>query len=274
MKEWFNKTKHNLLNYIKTVFTFIKKYLIIIFNFVRKYLVIVYNFIKKYLVISYNFVKKYLITAYIFIKKYLVISFNFVIKYSVISFKYFKKHYIKIGFYVLAFILFVNAIFMSLHLINRNYDYRVLNKLYIDAILPDQDINNAMKTGIVKIEEINYDEINPGDNVVFCCDYGLDNNWVQEVVAVDRHQKILRTSYDGIVTTNVTEDEAYGLYLKEANFFGTFYYTSSFPRGYVLLMISQMVLLYTYYHVLIKGSLKGTFEKSKKVESVEENENS
>jgi len=212
-------------------------------------------------------------TVFNYVKKYSIISYKFAKKYLVVGFIFFKKHYLKIGFYFLAFIFFINAIFMSLHLMNRNYDYKILNKLYIEAILPDQDLTGKMFTGIVKIEEIDYDEITIDDKVVFCCDYGLDENWVQDIVDIDREEKQLETTYDGLVTTDVFEEEVYCVFIKEANFFGTMYYTSSFVRGYVLLMTSQILFIYFYHYVFIKKRL-ADLKKSKTTESEENNENS
>lgn len=178
------------------------------------------------------------------------------------SFRFIRKHYIKIGFYTVAFVFFINAIIMTLHLMNRDYGYRVLNRLYIEAILPDQDLTGRMYTGIARIEKVNYAIINVNDSIVFCCDFGLEENWIQRVVNIDRENKLLEVTYDGVVTTIASEDEVYGLFLNEANIFGTLYYTASFVRGYILLMASQILFLYIYHYTFIQKRSEEVNSKS------------
>ncbi len=176
--------------------------------------------------------------------------------------KFFKKHYIKIGFFTIAFIFFINAILMTLHFINRDYGYRVLNRLYIDAIMPEQDLTGTMYTGIARIEEVDYELIAVNDSIVFCCDFGLEENWIQRVVNIDRENKLLEVTYDGVITTIASEDEVYGLFLNEANIFGTLYYTASFVRGYILLMASQILFLYIYHYTFIQKRSEEVNSKS------------
>ncbi|QWC00171.1 hypothetical protein KHQ88_00990 [Mycoplasmatota bacterium] len=194
-------------------------------------------------------------------------------RFILFCYHYFKKHYVKIGFYFLAFILFINAIFMTVYLINRNYDYKIVDTLYIEAILPNQDINSTLKTGIVKIKKIDYDRISTDDQVVMCCAYGLDEFWVQDVVSVNKDDKVIQTSYDDFTFTLVNEDDAYGVYIEEANIFVTMYYTSSFIRGYALWMVSEILFIYIYHFVFIQKRLKGVLKKNTPIESAEEDEN-
>ncbi|MDA3931578.1 MAG: hypothetical protein PF513_02440 [Tenericutes bacterium] len=227
---------------------------------------------KEWLKRAYKDVLKALIIAKDNVIKALKIAYIYVIKASKIVWNYFTKHYVKIGFYFLAFIFILNAIFMTVFLINRNYGYRIVNNLYAEAILPDQDLNNTLKTGIVKVEEIDYEEINVGDKIVFCCDMGADSYWVQEVVEVNRVNKLLQTTYDGETAANVSEDEIYGVYVTEANFFGTLFYTAMFPRGYIMLILSEIFFVYIYHYVFIQKKLNEILKKSKITESDISNE--
>jgi len=181
------------------------------------------------------------------------------------AWNYVKKHIVLIGFYLLAALLLLNAVFMTLHFINRHYDYRVLNNLYIEAILPDQDITGRMSTGIVKIKELNIDKLGLNDKVVICCDYGIDEHWVEDVISVDVDNDAIGVTYDGVVATSVSSDEIFGVYLTDANFLGTIYYTSTFIRGYILLLVSQGIILYLYHRLFVIRVLEGIIKtKSKK----------
>lgn len=193
--------------------------------------------------------------------------------FGLASFKFIRKHYIKIGFFTIAFVFFFNAILMTLHFINRDYGYRILDQLYVETIMPDQDLTGKMSTGIARIEKVDYELIAINDSIVFCCDYGLDENWVQRVVNIDKENKLLEVTYDGVVTTIASEEQVYGLYLNEANFFGTLYYTSTFLRGYILLMVSQLLFLYIYHYAFIQKRLIKE-EKISIKESEKQNEKS
>jgi len=188
------------------------------------------------------------------------------------GFGYVKEHYVKIGFYLLAFMFFINAIFMTLFLLNRKYDYIILDQLYIEAVLPGQDIDDTLYTGIVKIEEIDYDAIDGGDRVVFCCAYGIDENWVQDVVTINKEEKRLTTTYDGVVTSNITEGDVHGVFIEEANFIGTFYYTAMFPRGYFLLILSQTFFIYLYHYLFIQRRFEVFRKETQQTESDDEHE--
>ncbi|MGS0971624.1 MAG: hypothetical protein ACVCEJ_00025 [Candidatus Izemoplasmataceae bacterium] len=176
---------------------------------------------------------------------------------------YVKKHTVLVGFYLLAFVFFINAVVMSLHFINREYDYKKLNRLYIEAVLPGQDIvgTGRASTGIVKIKELNIDKLTTDDQVVICCDFGIDENWVEEVVSIDTENDLLETTYDGIVLVEVNSEDIYGVYIKEANFFGTIYYTSTFLRGYILLMVTQAIILFLFHRLFVRKVLEGLLKK-------------
>jgi hypothetical protein len=173
------------------------------------------------------------------------------------TWNYGKTHTVLVGFYLLTFVFFINSVFMTLHYINRNYDYHLLNRLYIEAVLPDQDITGRLSTGIVKIKELNINKLELGDQVVICCDYGIDEHWVEDVVSIDVDNDSVGLTYDGVVSVDVSSEEIFGVYLNNANFFETIYYTSTFMRGYILLIVSQGIVLYLYQRLFVKKVLDG-----------------
>jgi hypothetical protein len=179
------------------------------------------------------------------------------------AWNYVKTHTVLVGFYLLAFIFLINSVFMTLHYINRNYDYRILNNLYIEAVLPDQDITGRLSTGIVKIKELNIDKLDLDDRVVICCDFGIDERWVEDVVSIDVDNDNVEVTYDGVVSVDVNSDEIFGVYLNNANFFGTIYYTSTFLRGYILLIVSQAIVLYLYQRLFVTKVLDGVIKPKK-----------
>jgi len=184
---------------------------------------------------------------------------------------YTKKETVLVGFYLLAALFFINSIFMTLHFINRDYQFKILNNLYIEAVLPGQDIGatGRVSTGIVKIKEVKLEELELDDQIVICCDFGIDENWVEDVVGIDEENEIIESTYDGVLVVDSSVDSVYGMYVKEANFFGTIYYTSSFLRGYLFLLLSQGILLFLYHHIFVRKVLHA-FKELKKNEGSED----
>lgn len=180
---------------------------------------------------------------------------------------YTKKETVLVGFYLLAVLFFINSVFMTLHYINRNYQFTILNSLYIEAVLPGQDIGETGRasTGIVKIQEVDLSNLAIGDQIVVCCDFGTSENWVEEVIGMDEENRTVESSYDGVLILESSIESVYGGYIKQANFFGTIYYTSSFLRGYLFLLLSQGIVLYLYHHIFVRKvlhALKGLKKKA------------
>ena len=180
-----------------------------------------------------------------------------ILKIATNAWNYTKTNTVLVGFYLLAFVFFINSIFMTLHYINRNYDYKLLNNLYIEAVLPDQDIGTTGRasTGIVKIQEVQLDSLELGDQIVVCCDFGTNENWVEEVVAIDSEDQLIESTYDGVLVLETEVDEVFGVFQNQANFFGTIYYTSSFLRGYIFLLLSEVIVLFLYHNLFVRRVL-------------------
>jgi hypothetical protein len=176
---------------------------------------------------------------------------------------YVKKHTVLVGFYLLAFVFFINSIFMTLHYINRNYDYKLLNNLYIEAVLPGQDIGTTGRasTGIVKIQEVQLDNLELGDQIVVCCDFNSQENWVEEVVSIDEENQLIESTYDGILVLETDVEDVFGVFQNQANFLGTVYYTSTFLRGYILLMLTEGILLFLYQRLFVRKVLDGLLKR-------------
>lgn len=122
-----------------------------------------------------------------------------------------------------------------------------------------------MKTGIVRIENYDIETLNVGTKVVMCCDYQITIPWVEEVVNINDESKEMVTTYDQVTSITVDQDQVYGIYIKEANWLETLYYTASFLTGYLLLIACHLFVLIVYYLMLIKKSFKGLVETKQSV---------
>ena len=110
-----------------------------------------------------------------------------------------KESYVWIGFFLFTFVLLANVIIMTFYLINSDYEYRILDNAYVEAILPGQAINQKLQLGIVKIEEVNLKEIRAGDQVIVRNDFQIDEYGVEVVTEVDAVTKEVKVTYDQII---------------------------------------------------------------------------
>ncbi len=167
-------------------------------------------------------------------------------------FKYLKRqHYSVTIFYILIALTMVNITIMTLHLLDPEYQYPILNHSYIGAIYPDQDINGTMYTDIVRIHEFSEQTIEVDDFVVVYNDFNIPEYWVEKVINVDYNAKQIELTYDNVSSITVNYSSIVGVYDHNANIFGTLYYTAKFTRGFILLVISHMLILAAYYFAWI-----------------------
>ncbi|MFU8793380.1 MAG: hypothetical protein ACNA7K_05070 [Acholeplasmataceae bacterium] len=158
-----------------------------------------------------------------------------------------------VGFFVIIAIALINTVYMTARFIDNDYQYNLFRYANIEAVMPNQDITEPLRVGIVLIREIDFNQLDIGDQVVVCCDYDLnDTNWVETVVSINHETQTLFTTYDGLFSLSTPFDDVYGRFVDESGFFGTLYYSATFVRGYALISLSQLLIIYGYFYVVIK----------------------
>jgi len=162
-----------------------------------------------------------------------------------------KHEYILYVLYLLIVASLINIGIMTLHLLDDDYSFSILNHSYIDAIYPDQDINDVMYTDIVRIIEFDENTIEVGDKVVVYNDFNIPENWVESVVELHPETNQIEITYDDVTTITTRYDNIIGEYEHNASVFGTIYYTSKFTNGYVLLVLSHLFVIAAYYIGLV-----------------------
>ena len=167
------------------------------------------------------------------------------------QFRHDKISYVWIGFFVLGIFLLANVFIMFLHLADNDYEFNILNKHYVGAILPDQDINQDLKVGVVRIEELDINELKIGEQVVISGDFSLDENWVETVISADLDSSLVEATYDEVVFNQFDESDVIGVYISNADFMGSIYYTASFLKGFIFLTVSHIIILIFYWYVII-----------------------
>ena len=162
-----------------------------------------------------------------------------------------KRRIIKYGFIFLIVLFMVNIGFMSLHRFDPDYKYQILNHSYINAITPDQNVNQTMYLDIVRVTEFQPTDIQIGDYIVIYDDFGLSEYFVEQVTAVDMDNQTVSTTYDQTTVISNRFVDVIGKYETEANLLGTIYYASKFETGYLFLILGHFILLAMYYLTFI-----------------------
>ena len=165
--------------------------------------------------------------------------------------KYDKRTYIWTGFFVFGFILVLNIVIMTLFLIDSKFEYKILDEVYVDAVQPGQELNDKLTLGIVKIKEVNFQNLEIGDKIVVWGDFSLDVYWIETVVSVDDVSLDVDATYDNLLSTNFIDSDIIGIYIEDANFLGSVYYSASFFQGYIFLSISHLLILFGYYYIFL-----------------------
>jgi hypothetical protein len=155
---------------------------------------------------------------------------------------------VKKGLTIMVFLgLFINLIYITLIYFDRNYEFNILNKTYIAAVYPGQDINDVLSTNILVIEEPKVDHLTNQSQIITFGNYNTTEYWVHDVVNINQEQELVSFTYDGLVSSVLDIDDITGEYVKEANLFGSVYFAATFYRGYILLIIAHMFIFSIYY---------------------------
>ena len=158
-----------------------------------------------------------------------------------------KRKIVKFFFLILIGLFMINIGIMTLHRKDSNYQYKILEYSYINAITPDQNVNRTMYLDIIQIHKFNSDDIQVGDYIVIYSDFGLNEYFTEKVTRVNNDDQTITTTYDNETAITNKYTDIVGVYEKEANLFGTIYYASKFNTGYVLLILSHIIVLAIYY---------------------------
>jgi len=164
----------------------------------------------------------------------------------------------QIGFLALFTIVLINLVIMTIYYYDADYEYRLMSHSYIEAVLPNQAASQTLQTGIVRVIDVDPDVIVPGERVIIYDSDSkllpLENNrfpLVATVVSVDLATQTVQVSYDNIFVQRASVSDLLGSYVHQASFVGTYYYTSMFTFGYIMLATGHVILLGGYYFVFI-----------------------
>lgn len=159
----------------------------------------------------------------------------------------FKRTLFQYGFYLILLLFTVNIGFMTLHRLDTNYRYELLPFSYINAVTPDQNVNQTMFLGIVRIKTFDPASVHPGDDIIIYSDFGLNEYFVEEIISINNDNQTVTTTYDQVTSVTSEFSDIPGVYVGNANLVGSIYYASKFNTGYVFLVLGHVILLAMYY---------------------------
>ncbi len=148
---------------------------------------------------------------------------------------------------IFSLLLIANIFVMSLHFLDNNYEYLFFKYSYINAIYPNQNIDDVLYTDIVKTSMPTPSNIERGNKVVVFNDFDIPEYWVEEIVSVNYSNKTVEITYDYVTKKVVSFSDIIGVYDKNANIIGTLYYTAKFADGFVLLTLEHLFLIIAAY---------------------------
>lgn len=167
------------------------------------------------------------------------------------KFKLNKKHV----FWSIVILTVLHLVFMGLPLMLKDNTTDVLGYQYVVAFGRDQEIPNQLVGKVVRLNPVDPNEIEIGDSVLIykVYDYG-DYYWDLEVIDVDDNAKTIKATFDGNIKNTYTFDQVEGEIGKPTNIIGTFYYTASTTRGFIIMIFFHAVIIYGAYYLLIQSN--------------------
>ncbi len=165
--------------------------------------------------------------------------------------KYFKH------FRLAALLAILTLLFFAMPLIMPNTSAKLFNG-YGSFAVPYQaeSIDGKVSKIIVWIENVNVDNLQPQQLVA------VNNQgtiWIEQVNTIDYEQNQIITTYDGEIARRYNLEDVEGLFNREANIFGVFYYFASRPIGLFLMTVAfggSLVVGYIGFVRNLKSSIK------------------
>lgn len=163
----------------------------------------------------------------------------------------------KLIFWSIVILAVLHLVFMALPLALKENSSSIMGYEYGVVFKKNQDATGQLVGNVTRVESIDPNQINPGDDVLV---YGLydvgDYYWQVEVVDIDENAQTLRATYDGVIKYTYTFDEIQGEIGDEANLIGMFYYTASTPRGFIIMIFFHALIIYVAHYFLIQNKKK------------------
>jgi hypothetical protein len=162
----------------------------------------------------------------------------------------------RIIFGSIVIIAVLHLVFMALPMISKDFTKDVFGYRYVIAISKDQEIDEDLVGEVVRLKTIDKEALSPGDRVLVFGLYGNSYYWEVEVLDNDTTDQVVEATFDDVIRNRYNYDEIEGMYTKQANIVGVFYYTASTPRGFITMLILHALIVYIVHYTMFKDKDK------------------
>lgn len=171
-----------------------------------------------------------------------------------------KKLKIKINkkqiFWSFVALAILHTLFISFPLILPNRGSGLLGNTNVLAVPNNQELDEELDTKIVIVKQFKLDELTVGDDILVYGRYSTEIYWIEEVVEIREASNELETTFDGFISNSIPIDDVDYIYIRDSSFLGTIYYVSSSPRGFIVMVTTQALILSVVYYFYIKEKKK------------------
>lgn len=164
----------------------------------------------------------------------------------------------KIIYFGVCIIIALHIIYLVLPLVLPNNGLALYGMSNVLAVPIDQEVvldegSFEVYAAVVVIEKFNSSKLDIGDLVVIYGKFGSNVYWVERVVDFDLEQRTITTSLDGVFASNdvASFDQVIGFYVRMAGTTGALQFVSSNFRGFTLIVLIELIVLYGLYLILI-----------------------
>ena len=120
-------------------------------------------------------------------------------------------------------------------------------------------IDGKVDKRIIWIEDYDFQDLRP--EMLIAVNY-QDTYWIEEIVSIDYELEEVMTSFNGTVARRYSLEDIAGLYNRDANVVGIFYYFGSRYYGLIVMGLALTGSIYLWYRGFVK-EIKGYVKRFK-----------
>lgn len=164
----------------------------------------------------------------------------------------------KLIYLTIAILIILHIIYLVLPLVLPDRGLGLYGMSNILAVPIDQEVvidegSFEVFAAVVVVEKFDPSELDIGDLIVIYGKFGSDVYWVERVVDFDLEEGSVTTSLDGVFASDdVTSlDQVRGYFVRLAGTSGALQYVSANFRGFTLIVLIELTVLYGLYFLII-----------------------
>jgi len=161
--------------------------------------------------------------------------------------KYFNKHII---FWSIVSIAVLHLVFAAIPLVFKDKGLSLLGYRYAVTYQYDEETSPEYPLFIAVHKELNKDSLTTDDLIVTYGRFGTKYYSVESISNIDLEQNSIETTFDNVVSSTYYINTIDAIFYRKANQIETLYFIFGTPRGFLMLIIGNLVVFggtYIYY---------------------------